>query len=303
MTYTNAISICICTYNRWPQLEITLESLVESSSALGSDDEIIIIDNNSTDRTQQVVDRFAEKLPINYYFEPKQGLSVARNTALAQSKNDGIVFFDDDVSISSQALLTYKEVFTRRPEHCYFGGKISIIWPAAKPRWLKSDDLALLNGLFGYYSPADVDLVYDRQQNGPYGANFALRRSLVNKVGNFNESLGVRGASIGRGEETEYFQRAQNAGCTGLYCVNAAVGHRFQLDRISIPYLFRYGIEKGRAEFILNHGCRNSWIADSLTISLKALFQLLKARRDRFYQCVINLGIVRGLYLATIQSD
>ena len=302
MNYSDAISICICTYNRWQQLEITLQSLVEARSALRSGDEVLVINNNSTDQTQQVIDRFTDKLPISCHFEPRQGLAVARNTALEQSNRDALVFFDDDVLITSQTLVVYKEMLRRHPEHHYFGGKISIIWPNKKPRWLKSDDLALLNGLFGYYSLGDENKVYDGNQNGPYGANFALRRSLKDKVGGFNENLGVSGTSIARGEETEYFKRVQDAACTGLYCADAQVGHRFQLERITIPYLFRYGIEKGRAELALSKSSRNTWIGDSLLFSLKALLQLLKGRRDRFYQCIINLGIVRGLYLATIQS-
>jgi glycosyltransferase involved in cell wall biosynthesis len=275
--------------------------LVEAKSSFGSGDEVVVINNNSTDQTQQVIDRFADKLPISCHFESVQGLAVARNTALKQSKRNAIVFFDDDVLITSQTLIAYKKMLKRYPEHYYFGGKISIIWPNTKPRWLKSDDLSLLNGLFGYYSLGEQNRVYDKNLNGPYGANFVLRRSILNIVGEFNERLGVSGTSIARGEETEYFKRAQDAACSGLYCADAEVGHRFQIERITIPYLFRYGIEKGRAELALSKSSRKNWIGDSLLFSLKALLQLIKGRRDRFYQCIINLGIIRGLYLATIQ--
>jgi glycosyltransferase involved in cell wall biosynthesis len=61
----------------------------------------IIVDNNSTDSTKQVVQNLSQiNTKIKYFFENKKGLSNARNHGVQQSTGDVIVFTDDDVIIN-----------------------------------------------------------------------------------------------------------------------------------------------------------------------------------------------------------
>ena len=298
----NSISLCICTYNRCDELQKTLDSLVHIAPSLFEGDELIVVDNNSSDQTAQIVERYCTQLPVKYLFEKTQGLSAARNCGIKRFKNAVIVFIDDDITVTNGFLQAYRQAFVDYPKHAFFGGKILLDWQGEKPAWLKADNLTLINGLIGHYSYKGENGDYDRNSLLPYGANFAVRRELVNAIGEFDPTLGVCGTQIGRGEETDYFQRALLAGFKGRYVADARVRHRFQAHRISTAYLYRYGIEKGRAEFSLTDRARQDWFFDCLLFLLRALFQLLKGRRDRFYQCIINLGIIRGLYLATINS-
>lgn len=290
------ISICICTYNRCVQLDKTLASLVASKESLIQGDEILVIDNNSSDTTRAVALKYASQLPIRYLFEASQGLSAARNKALQEFVSEVIIFFDDDVTLSAACLGAYRTAISRYPDYDFFGGRIRVEWLTVAPLWLKSDDLVLLNGLFGIYAPADGDLQLNTNTLGPYGANFALRRNTVDQLGLFDTDLGVRGSSIARGEETEYFRRANNAGLAGMYLAAAEVGHRFQVERLTMAYLYRYGIEKGRAEVLLNQATSKRWLAPCSGFLIRGLWQLLKGRLDRFYQCVINIGIERGMF-------
>ena len=299
----NPISICICTYNRCDELQKTLDSLLGVAAELVDGDELIIVDNNSNDQTVPVIDKFLTRLPVKYLFEKTQGLSAARNSALSTFKNAEIVFIDDDITVTQGFLQAYRKAFREAPGTGFFGGKILVDWQGKTPQWFQVDNLPLINGLIGQYHYDDKDGDYRHDSLLPFGANFALRRELVNAVGDFDQTLGVCGTHLGRGEETDYFHRALLAGFSGRYVASAAVGHRFQAHRVNVQYLFRYGIEKGRAEFALNNRTRKKWLLDSVLFLIKALLQLLKGRRDRFYQCIINIGIVRGLFLATIQSS
>jgi len=123
---------------------------------------------------------------------------------------------------------------------------------------------------------------------------------LIERVGLFDTRLGVVGQQIGRGEETDYFRRAQQLGFSGLYSAKAVVGHRFQIERLNSFYLYRYGIEKGRALVLVDRMLEPrdtvKFILSSLSFFVRGIFQLLKGRRDRFYQCLINIGIERGLW-------
>ena len=99
------ISAIIPTYNRAPNapgndvnpLGWCLESLVNQKKSGLS--EIIVIDDASVDNTKDVVDFFTKqsKIPIKYLRNSKQlGSSISRNRAVAESKNDFILFMDDD---------------------------------------------------------------------------------------------------------------------------------------------------------------------------------------------------------------
>lgn len=64
--------------------------------------EVLVVDNNSTDETRQVVHDFGLKHRgrFRYLFEPRQGLSHARNTGIREAQGDVLVFTDDDVTVA-----------------------------------------------------------------------------------------------------------------------------------------------------------------------------------------------------------
>ena len=70
------VSVCICTYNRCERLRSALESVL-GQQADGVRFEVIVVDNNSTDETKQVVDSVVGRghLNLRYVFEGRQGLS------------------------------------------------------------------------------------------------------------------------------------------------------------------------------------------------------------------------------------
>ena len=67
------ISICICTYNRSESLRRTLESLAKQNDIDLGAMEVLIVDNNCTDGTANVVEAFRERLPIRRVTESSAG--------------------------------------------------------------------------------------------------------------------------------------------------------------------------------------------------------------------------------------
>ena len=92
------ITIAICTWNRCKLLGQTLEQMTRLEIPPHVQWELLIVNNNSTDATSAMVASFSRRLPIRERFEPRPGLSHARNRALTESQGDYILWTDDDVS-------------------------------------------------------------------------------------------------------------------------------------------------------------------------------------------------------------
>jgi len=288
------ISVAICTYNRADCMRDTLDSLrrLEPPAA---DWELLLIDNNCEDHTRDVAESFAEALPLRYIVETKQGLAHGRNRAIKECGADALVFTDDDIQVSSNWLNAYLEAFRTYPEASYFGGPISPWWPQGKPSWVRDVNMPLLGGLFGTYNLGSATHYYSDDEMHPFGANFALRRALFEEMDPFRVDLGVRGTVPGRGEEAEYFRRARSSGHRGVYVSDAQVVHRVEPAHMTIRFLYRFGIEKGKASRRLHGEHSKRQGVSQVTYFIKGLYQLVKGRGDRFRQCVVNMGISRGL--------
>jgi GT2 family glycosyltransferase len=114
----------------------------------------------------------------------------------------------------------------------------------------------------------------------------------------FRTDLGVKGNIPGRGEEADYLNRAKKHGFKGAYVGKAVCYHWVDPVRLSLRHMYRYGIQKGIAEKIIHAKQSNEGsLFQELLYGLKGLFQLTKGRGDRFRQCIINMGIQRGLRL------
>src|SRR5215211_3717110 len=123
------ISAIITTYNRCDLLATAIDSLLGQESG-GVTYEVIIVDNNSTDRTREAVESFIARghTNLSYVFEPRQGISYGRNAGIANSKSQIIAFTDDDVYVSKNWIANIKRAFDEHPEVDFAGGRIL-------PRW------------------------------------------------------------------------------------------------------------------------------------------------------------------------
>ncbi|HUK90717.1 MAG TPA: glycosyltransferase family A protein, partial [Blastocatellia bacterium] len=91
-----AISIVIPTFNRQDLIGRAMQSILDQDLH-GIRIELIVVDNNSTDNTERVVEALAKEFPeqIRYLLEPRQGVSYARNRAIAAAAAPIVAFLDD----------------------------------------------------------------------------------------------------------------------------------------------------------------------------------------------------------------
>src|SRR5262245_358960 len=118
------LSVLICTRNRAAKLAATLEKFF--AQRFSGNYELVIVDNASSDETGQVVEGFISRFPnrVRYLFEPRPGLSRARNTAIKAARGDIIVFTDDDVLVAENWLEEIKREFAEDPNLFLLGGRI-----------------------------------------------------------------------------------------------------------------------------------------------------------------------------------
>ena len=286
------ISVCICTYNRSESLRRTLESLASQSDISLS--EVLIIDNNCTDATAAVIKEFHEKLPIRRVTEKLQGLSHARNRAAAAFQGDVLLFTDDDVRFEVGWLTAYEDAIRCFPDADYFGGRILPDWGSKKPHWIRDAPLALIDGALVWFDHGAQTRWFEPNEELPFGASFAIRRPLFQRIGLFRSDLGPLGKGRGFGDDTEFLMRARDAEARGVYVGKALCLHAHDPRRITLHALYRFGVACGRSHNrVMSRPGRGSY-RNAARFVFRGLYQAMLGHGDRFRQCIINAGIQVG---------
>lgn len=231
------VTVGICTFNRAESLRRTLDSLMAMRMPSGVAWEIVIVNNNSTDNTDEIIVEYAGKLPVRREFERRSGKSSALNRAIRVAKGDYILWTDDDVIVDSGWLTAYVEAFRRWPEAAVFGGRIKPRYEAPVPKWVRKSEAAL----GGPYAIRDFgDQVYPLsprdEDHFPYGANWAIR-AIEQQAFRYDPELGPMPNGIRNQEEVELIRQVLEAGATGYWIPQAIVEHWIGRERQTIGYI------------------------------------------------------------------
>jgi glycosyltransferase involved in cell wall biosynthesis len=239
------VTVAICTWNRAALLDRTLTQLRELRIPAGTTWELLVVNNNSPDDTAAVLARHANRLPLRPLFEAQQGLSAARNRAVAEAQGDLVLWTDDDVLVDPDWLGEYVRAADRCPEAGYFGGTIDPWFEVAPPKWLR-DNLDLLQGPMVIRQFGDLFGPLPRGQF-PFGANMAFRRRhLLGRP--FDTRFGYVGNRLGGGEETAVFCRLETESVRGVWVSSARVRHFIPRRRATTRYLWDWFVSDGQVE-------------------------------------------------------
>jgi glycosyltransferase involved in cell wall biosynthesis len=239
------LSVVICTWNRCESLRSTLESLRSLVVPAGQEWELLVVDNNSSDATHEVIAEFRDTLPLRPLFVAELGLSRARNAAARAAAGDLILFTDDDVSVDPHWMTAFIEAADRWPDAGYFAGAIRPRFAAGVPAWVERNQAALA----GMLCVRDLGSVERRLRSTefPFGPNMAIRRTALAR-GSFDERLGRSGDRQVRGGESSLFWALRSDGIWGVWVPAATVEHYVPPSRASVEYLWSYYRGCGRAQ-------------------------------------------------------
>lgn len=240
------LSIIVCTYNREQYIGKNLNSFVTQTLPF-SEFEVIIVNNNSPDNTDEICNEFVKNHPeiqTTYVIEKNQGHTYARNRGIKESKAKFIAFIDDDAFVRPEYCKNIISFFDTNPNVDVIGGKIIPVYESGKePEWMTPYLLTLMaaqnyGNEIKEFSPKKF----------PIGANMIYRSSVFDKIGIFNVELGRRGDGLEGGDEKDVIQRLRKIGGIIYYDPNVVVDHIIGIHRESMKYIKAMGVGVGTSE-------------------------------------------------------
>jgi glycosyltransferase involved in cell wall biosynthesis len=202
------VTAIVPTFNRAASLAETLRALAAQDYPYDRY-EIVVVDNSSTDNTEEVVElaRRASPVPIRYFRKENRGPAVSRNYAIARSTGEVLAFTDSDCQMPADWVRT--GVANLREGVGFVAGPVL---PVNHPDRIP--------GFFAHQiDHGREDFIYAT-------ANVFYRRSIVEALGGFNESFGAYpwGTPVG-GEDTDLAWRVKRAGFRSVFAPGNAVYH------------------------------------------------------------------------------
>lgn len=213
------VSVIIVTHNGASTLGAQLDALIEQDYA--GDWEVVVVDNCSTDATQDLLRVYQQRMPRLRWVEAraKKLIPYARNVGVEAARGDRILFCDADDIVDPRWV---GAMATALDEHAFVAGRLD--YAQLNPLWLQQARSGLQReSLQPYLYPPFL----------PHAAscNLGFRRSVSEQIGPFDETFSNL-------SDTDYCWRAQLAGIALHFVPDALVHYRL---RGSLKTIFRQG--------------------------------------------------------------
>lgn len=240
-------SVIICTYNRASFLDDCIYSVLNQD--LDRDQfELIIVDNASTDDTQQVVRERQYSSEIVLLQEPVPGLSRARNTGWRHAHGDIIAYLDDDARADKDWLRNAAEGFSDfSPAPDVLAGPIRLFGEEI-PSWVTDD----LKCPLGYLQWGDLPLQVRYNQKKIVGANCFFTKAILEQTMGFDENLGRKKKLLLSGEEVMLQKRIEELGGAIWYHPGASVEHFVPHERVQPLWYYRRYYWGGVSDYVMS---------------------------------------------------
>lgn len=228
MSVPPTVSVIVCT-NRHPDRVRACVMSVLAQELAGGTFEVLLVDNTPDGAH---ADAWADAPRLRCLREARLGLSRARNAGAGAAAGGVLAYIDDDATTEAGWLTALTVPFADASVACV-GGRVKLALPERLPGWYGS----ALDGFWSRFEPPGDDVVARRYGELPVGANMAVRRSVWQELGGFDESLGRRNEGMEGGEDTEFCLRAMRAGYNVRLVARAAVIHHIANDRLTLEHL------------------------------------------------------------------
>ncbi len=262
----NHIGVCICTYRR-PEL---LRNLLERIQNQRTDNlftySVVVVDNDVTQSARKVVYSFKDEASIlvDYYCEPEQNISLARNRALQNANGNYVALIDDDeFPIACWLILLFKACHEWGADGIQ--GPVFPLFENRAPQWV-------IRGKF--YERPNYRRGHILEWKQGRTGNLLLKREII------NQPLDVFDRKFGSGgEDQDFFRRMIKRGYVFRYCPEAKVYEYIPPARWKRIFMLKRALLRGKVA-ILDSRSKPLSIFKSLvaiplyTASLPVLFLL-----------------------------
>jgi glucosyl-dolichyl phosphate glucuronosyltransferase len=208
--------------------------------------EVVVVDDGSADPVAEIVRRAAGRGPIAMRCERQEGLGLnaARNLGAERSSAEVLAFLDDDTLADPAWAAALLGAFDGTG--CSgVAGRVELDLEGPAPAWLA--------GNRSFLSELDLGPQARWLDDGPEpaGANCAVQRAELVRLGGFRAELDRRGASLISNGDTEFFRRLRESGGRIRYEPRARVLHRIPPERLTLAYFRRRAHAQGVSDELL----------------------------------------------------
>ena len=246
-------SVLICTYNRAPLLRRTLEHVAAQVVPTGTRWETVVVDNNCTDDTSEVVLSYSSdpRIPaLRSAREPRQGVAFARRRAFLEGRGELLACVDDDCLLAPNWIKEALQFAREHPRAGAFGGRNVIVWETSTNKVAE-----LYVQSLGQQELGDRPLrMSPTGRSCLVGAGLVVRREAIMTSGWIEAGVLVSRCAegLGAGEDAEIFFRIRHAGWECWYTPKLVLSHVIPEWRTALPYLRRIHYGFGEAEAFLH---------------------------------------------------
>lgn len=263
------ISICIATYKRAEGLSKLLDAVSKLEFRQGETPsiEVIVIDNDAAGSAQLTCSKFKEnfKWPLIYDLESQQGVSYARNRAVAKASTeaDFIAFIDDD-EVPEPFWIDELLAAQRHYEADIVAGPVYPNFEdSSVPRWIQAG---------GFFQPPQHET--GKILNSAFTNNALVKAELLRQLEIiFDPRFAIKGS-----EDTHLFMRLRKLGARILWTRSAIVHETIPSNRTTLSWLLK----------------RNFWGWSSYSLFEKEIFPSIKLRIVRFLKglSLLLMGLI-----------
>jgi len=235
------LTVVVCTYNRSEILKYCLDSLAKQSIEK-SLFEVIVVDNNSTDNTKEVVQEYCRNNNnFRYVLEEEQGHSQARNRGWKEAEGEFVAYIDDDAYANEKWIESIIKCFLETNADIV-GGKISPYYLENEkmlPEWIKN-----FHG-HGSWGEKRRKIEYPENKFGFSAGNVAFRKAVFEEVGGFSTEFGIVNNKLVMGEDSELGLRLSRAQKSFWYEPESEVKHLVGKDLLSCKGIVKRSWKSG----------------------------------------------------------
>lgn len=298
------LTVAICTYNRADRLSKLIKALREQFCSIPF--EILIVDNNSTDETQEVLSKFitVEEPQVRVIIEEKQGIVPARNRAIMESMGSQFLYFMDDDELPLPGLLeAVVHSLIVEGADCV-GGRVRVVFNKHRPKWLTDD----LLGFFAEVDYGNKSFWIKDHKHKIWTCNVGYKTALFKDGLLFDQRYNREGKNIGGGEDEIMFNRLFETGVKMRYRPDMVVEHFVEEWRVRRSYFIRLHYLSGKKRGLFDiHSFKKSIVGVPPFLLLQALQHLKQTismlfckEKNVMRQTMIfsnTIGIIVGFFL------
>jgi glycosyltransferase involved in cell wall biosynthesis len=273
------VSVVIPTLNRADLVAQTIDR-IECQTVDRNLYEIVVVDNSSTDHTQQVLAQKSVTYPnLRIHSQTKRGAAATRNVGIRKADGEFVLFIDDDIFAEPTLIESHLKYQNANPGTSVIGS-VSAPWEKASDPFLRYlRDKRIMNPYSIKCGPMDFSYYHT--------GNVSTPRKMLLDVGGFNEEFSVYGM-----EDIELGYRLEKMGCRMVSGTDAKALHQYTPSyRQFIERCEQAGYSLGKM-LELHPELRHQFVENGkrtrLLKRIHSLYRMFSFLSDPFYRALVR---------------